>query len=208
MSGLSVLLADCASRRGTLPDFVDVIARVSQSVVTIRGAADTVGSGFAVEPNLIVTAEHVVKAAGPTPGVVTSGTTRTATVLRTDPSSDVALLRLDGPGPPTVSLELSDAVARVGEWIVVVGNPFGVGVSATVGTVSAAVGAITATPQLAGQLQINVSVNPGNSGGPVCDTRGRVIGVATSFIPGGQGLAFVAPVETLRTLMRGAQPRG
>ena len=200
LPGLVVLAAGCARRGSGLPDFVDVVARVSPAVVAIRGSKETAGTGFAVAPDLIVTAAHVVKAAGATVQVVAGTTTRQATLLKEDGANDVALLKLDAPLTAR-PLGLSDLAARVGEWIVVVGNPFGAGVTATVGVVSAAVGSITATPQLAQQLQINAAVNPGNSGGPVCDTRGRVVGVATSFIPGGQGLAFVAPAATVQALL-------
>ncbi len=162
---------------------------------------ETVGSGFLVAPGVIVTADHVLQAAGASPQVVIAGIRHTAKALRQDVTMDVALLQVDGLSPPVVSLALSESVPRVGEWIVVVGNPFGAGVTAAVGIVSASVGSITASPQLARQLQINASVNPGNSGGPVCDALGRVVGVATGFVPGGPGVAFVAPAPAVRALL-------
>jgi len=195
-------LSACASRsRRAVPDFVDVIAQVSPAVIAIGRPMETVGSGFAIAPGTIATAAHVLQAAQPAPQIRFKSQTYAATVLREDAPRDLALLRVDGAGVPVLPLAPPERLPRVGEWIVVLGNPFGTGIIATVGVVSAAVGAITSSPQMAEQFQINASVNPGNSGGPVCNLRGEVIGVATSFIPGGQGLAFVMPVSALRSLL-------
>jgi len=191
--GAVPLLPACASRsRRAVPDFVDVIANVSPSVIAIGRPMETLGSGFAIAPGTIATAAHVLQAARPTPQIRFKSQTYAATVLREDAPRDLALLQVDGAGVPVLPLAPPERLPRVGEWI---------GIIATVGVVSAAVGAITSSPQMAEQFQINASVNPGNSGGPVCNLRGEVIGVATSFIPGGQGLAFVMPVSALRTLL-------
>ena len=202
--GVSPVLAACASRaRVRGPDFVDVVARVSPSVVTIGRAAEAMGSGFAIGPGVIATAAHVVQASRPALQVKVKGQTFTARVRREDAPRDVALLDVERAAVPPLALAAPDQAPRVGEWVVVVGNPFGAGVTATVGIVSAAIGSITSSPQLAEQFQINAAVNPGNSGGPVCNLRGEVIGLATSFIPGGQGLAFVVPTAVLRALSSG-----
>jgi len=200
--GAVPLLGACASRsRQSFPDFVDVVARVTPSVLAIARGNETVGSGFIVAPGIVATAAHVLQAAGSAPQIHLGGQVFPARALREDSARDLALLRADGVNVTPMPLAPPDRPPRVGEWIVVIGNPFGTGITATAGIVSAGIGAIASTPLLAEQFQINASVNPGNSGGPVCNLRGEAIGVATSFIPGGQGLAFIVPVPALRALM-------
>jgi serine protease Do len=110
----------------------------------------------------------------------------------------VALLEVSQALTPLV---LATTAPRVGEWIVVLGNPIGGGTTATTGIVSAAPGAISATPELVRRLQIDASVNPGNSGGPVCNLRGEVIGSTTSLVSGAQGIAFATPASALRAFL-------
>jgi serine protease Do len=194
--------AACASRAtrepGAVPDFVAVIGRVAPSVVAIGDSTQAVGSGFAVGPDLVITAAHVVKAAGAAPVVTSSRGRQTARIIGMHAESDVAVLSVSQALPP---LSLAEMIPQVGEWIVVVGNPFGAGTTATVGIVSAAPGAIAATPALARQIQIDASVNPGNSGGPVCNLRGVVVGATTSLVANGQGIAFATSASVLRTFL-------
>lgn len=185
------------------PDFVALIARLAPAVLAVAGETRTVGSGFAVAPRTVATAAHVADAAGASIAIVISGQRSTARVVRVDQDRDVALLEV-GVDVSPVTLAPDDAPARVGEWVIVLGNPFGGGVTATAGIVSAAPGAITATARLAAQIQINAAVNPGNSGGPVCNMRGEVIGMASALMPGGQGLAFVTPASVIRGLLSNA----
>jgi S1-C subfamily serine protease len=100
-----------------------------------------------------------------------------------------------------VPLRLAANPPQVGEWIVVLGNPFGAGTTATAGIISAAPGAITANAQLARQVQINASVNPGNSGGPVCNRAGDVVGATTTLVAAGQGIAFATSAATIRAFL-------
>src|SRR4029077_12648537 len=120
--------------------------------------------------------------------------------LGIDEQQDLALLQVSLE-PAPAALTLAAAGARVGEWIVVIGNPFGAGSTATIGIVSAMPGAITSPASLAQRIQINASVNPGNSGGPVVNMRGEVIGVANALLPSGQGLGFAAPAKALQALI-------
>jgi S1-C subfamily serine protease len=194
-------LSACAARSPRrLPDFADLIARLAPSVVAVAGAGDTVGTAFWIGPGLLATAAHVLDAARGAPRVRLGDRFHPARAAGQDAALDVALLSVEAGGTPP-PLTPTNRRPRVGEWVVVLGNPFGGGITATVGIVSAAPGAITSTRALAAQLQINASVNPGNSGGPVCNADGDVIGVATGFIPGGQGLAFVTPIAVVTALM-------
>ncbi len=187
-----------ASRQNSLPDFVALIERIAPSVVAVGDATQTLGSGFAVAAGLVVTAAHVAQAISANPVVRSSAGRQPARVVATSQDDDIALLEI---GQPLPALALAVALPRVGEWIVVVGNPFGSGMTATAGIVSAAPGAISATPELARRIQINAAVNPGNSGGPVVNLAGEVVGATTSLVAGGQGIAFATSAAALRSFL-------
>jgi serine protease Do len=190
--------AACAARSRVGPDFVPLVARVSPSVVAVGSGAQTIGSGFVVRPNLIVTAAHVAQAAGSGLIITSHAGKQTARVVGTRDEDDLAVLEI---GQALTPLRLAATPPRVGEWIVVIGNPFGAGTTATAGIVSAAPGAITATPQLARQIQINASVNPGNSGGPVCNLDGDVVGATTTLVAAGQGIAFATSAARINAFL-------
>ena len=187
-----------ARRLSSLPDFVALIERVTPSVVAVGDAKQKLGSGFALAPDLVITAAHVAAAIGAQAVVTSAAGAQPARVLGMRQDDDIALLEVGKPLPP---LAIAAASPKVGEWIAVVGNPFGAGVSATVGIVSAAPGAISATPELARRIQLNAAVNPGNSGGPVVNLTGEVVGATTSLVAGGQGIAFATSASVLRTFL-------
>ncbi len=193
--------AACASRTtqvAQLPELVTLIDRVRPSVVAVGDGKQALGSGFAVAPTLVITAAHVAEAAGKSVVVTSSAGRQSARVLGSRAEDDIALLEVGQMLPP---LTLATTPSKVGEWIVVIGNPFGSGMTATAGIVSAAPGAISATPELVRRLQIDAAVNPGNSGGPVCNLRGEVIGSTTSLVANGQGIAFATPASALRAFI-------
>jgi serine protease Do len=159
-----------------------------------------VGSGFLSRGGLVVTAAHVVQGAGAAVAVRSSAGRQPARVIATDQARDLALLEVQGQQAPAVLLPLATSPPKVGEWIIVLGNPFGAGLVATAGIVSGAPGAI-ATAAFSEKLQINAAVNPGNSGGPVCNLRGEVVAVASSLVPGGQGIAFATPAAAVDRLL-------
>jgi S1-C subfamily serine protease len=205
--GLPALLSSaCAARRGvtgaaTLPDFSGLVERMSPGVVAIGDRSQTLGSGFVTGEGLVLTAAHVAKAAGTSLAVLSVMGRQTGRLLASDEANDLALVRT-APTPPMLPLAAADA--RVGEWVLVLGNPFGAGLTATAGIVSAAPGAIQ-TAGLTGRMQINAAVNPGNSGGPVCNVRGEVIGLATTFVPAAQGIAFATPAAVIRAFLASAR---
>jgi S1-C subfamily serine protease len=191
----------CASRTtriAQLPDFVTLIDRLAPSVVSIGDGKQALGSGFAITATRVITAAHVVQAASKTPVVTSAAGRQSARLVGSRTEDDVALLEVSQALTPLV---LATMAPRVGEWIVVLGNPFGGGTTATTGIVSAAPGAISATPELARRIQINAAVNPGNSGGPVCNLRGEVVGATTSLVAGGQGIAFATSAVALRDFL-------
>jgi serine protease Do len=115
---------------------------------------------------------------------------------------DLALLELTTDASiPGLTLASGSALPAVGEWIIVLGCPFGTRPTATVGIVSAEPGAVLEPAMLRTRMQLNAAVNPGNSGGPVVNLEGRVVGVANATIPGGFGLGFAIPVSVLSNFL-------
>ena len=156
------------------------------------------GSGFFVSADgYAVTNNHVVEGADKVEVTTDAGKTYTAKVIGTDPRTDLALIKVeDGPFP---YVKLSDKSPRIGDWVLAVGNPFGLGGTVTAGIVSAR-GRDIGASAYDDFIQIDAPVNKGNSGGPTFDTDGNVIGVNTAiFSPSGGsvGIAFAIPADTV-----------
>ena len=129
-------------------------------------------------------------------------------MIGTDPRTDLALIKIDGGNFPYV--KLADKAPRIGDWVLAVGNPFGLGGTVTAGIVSARGRDIGAGPY-DDFLQIDAPVNKGNSGGPTFNTEGSVIGVNTAiFSPSGGsvGIAFAIPAETVKTVVAQLKDKG
>lgn len=157
------------------------------------------GSGFFISADgYVVTNNHVVDGASEVDVTMTDGKSYTAKVIGTDPRTDVALLKVDGKGDfPWVKLAAS--APRVGDWVVAVGNPFGLGGTVTAGIVSARGRDIGSGPY-DDFIQIDAPINRGNSGGPTFGLNGEVIGVNTAIVSpsgGNVGIAFAIPSETV-----------
>lgn len=158
------------------------------------------GSGFFISADgYIVTNNHVIDRSDKVEIGTDDGKTYTAKVIGTDPRSDLALLKIDGRNDfPYV--RLADTPSRVGDWVIAVGNPFGLGGTVTAGIVSAR-GRDIGTSPYDDFIQIDAPVNRGNSGGPTFDVAGNVIGVNTAiFSPSGGsvGIGFAISAETIR----------
>ena len=170
---------------------------------------DGVGSGFIVDPEgLIVTNDHVVRGADKITVTTEGGRHYVAELVGRDPKTDLALLRIDGAGMPAVRFAARDA--DVGDWVIAIGNPFGLGHSATTGIVSARHRSIGAGPY-DDFLQIDAPVNRGNSGGPVFNVHGEVVGVnARIFSPtgGSVGIAFAIPASLARDVVADLEDDG
>ncbi len=154
------------------------------------------GSGFIIDPSgYVVTNNHVVGQAESVRIELADGRDLPAKVVGTDPKTDLALLKIEaGNNLPTVSFGDSDRL-RVGEWVLAMGNPFGLGGTATAGIVSARGRQIGAGPY-DDFIQTDAPINPGNSGGPLFNTAGEVVGVNTAiFSPSGGniGIGFAVP---------------
>ncbi|PPD44639.1 MAG: serine peptidase [Methylocystis sp.] len=168
------------------------------------------GSGFIISADgYVVTNNHVVDHANEVEIALDDGRTLTAKVIGTDKRTDLALLKVnDANKLPYV--EWSSAQPRVGDWVIAVGNPFGLGGSVTAGIVSARGRDIGAGPY-DDFLQIDAPVNRGNSGGPAFDARGNVIGVNTAIYSpsgGSVGIGFAIPSEVARDVVAALKDKG
>jgi serine protease Do len=163
------------------------------------------GSGFFISPTgYIVTNNHVVEDAQEIAVHTADGRTLKAHVVGRDPATDIAVVKVDGGNFPYVSFEDS-AKPRVGDWVVAMGNPFGLGGTATAGIVSALGREDVADSPLVDYMQIDAPINRGNSGGPTFDVNGRVVGVNTAIYSpsgGSVGIGFDIPAATVSTIAR------
>ena len=168
------------------------------------------GSGFFLSADgYAVTNHHVVDKAESVEVTTDDGKTYTAKVIGTDPKTDLALIKVDGRGDfPFV--KLAEKTSRVGDWVVAVGNPFGLGGTVTAGIVSARGRDIGAGPY-DDFIQIDAPMNKGNSGGPTFDIDGNVIGVNTAiFSPSGGsvGIGFAVPADTVKSVVAQLKDKG
>ena len=168
------------------------------------------GSGFFISADgFAVTNNHVVEKASTVQVKLDDGKTYDAKVIGTDPRSDLALIKVDGRNDFPYA-KLSETPPRIGDWVLAVGNPFGLGGTVTAGIVSARSRDIGAGPY-DDFIQIDAPVNKGNSGGPTFDVDGNVIGVNTAiFSPSGGsvGIAFAIPSDTVKTVVSQLKERG
>ena len=171
----------------------------------------TVGSGFIIDAEgLVVTNHHVVAGADEIEVVLADGQILPATVHGHDRKTDIALLQIESDQTfPTVSFGDSTQ-ARVGDWVIAIGNPFGLGGTATTGIISARGRDINNGPY-DDYIQIDAPINRGNSGGPLFDTTGLVIGVNTAIYSpsgGNVGIGFAVPSEQARRIVSQLRERG
>lgn len=164
---------------------------------TKRGA----GSGFIISSDgFVLTNNHVVDDADKVTITLADKRKFDGKVIGTDPRTDVALVKIDtDEALPVVPLGSSDDL-RVGDWVVAIGNPFGLSHTVTAGIVSAKGRVIGAGPY-DDFIQTDASINPGNSGGPLFNLNGQVVGINTAIVPGGQGIGFSVPIDMVEQII-------
>jgi serine protease Do len=164
----------------------------------------SLGSGFVIDPNgIIVTNNHVIEQADEVEVNFADGMTLTAEVVGRDLKTDLAVLRVDPPAPlPFVAFGDSNSI-RVGDWVMAIGNPFGLGGSVTLGIISARNRNINSGPY-DDFIQTDAAINRGNSGGPLFNMDGAVVGVNTAIISptgGSIGIGFAIPTAIAQNVI-------
>ena len=174
------------------------------------GATASLGSGFIVRADgLIVTNRHVIAGARKVHVHLPDGRDVTADIVGADAMTDIALLRVHAGGLPALRLGSSEDVS-VGDAVIAIGNPFGLGQSVSAGIISARARALEDDPYI-NFLQTDAAINRGNSGGPLLSTAGTVVGVTSViFSPSGGsvGLGFAIPAETVSAVIRQLEAHG
>lgn len=187
------------------PAVVNINAALGQRSVFGGSSGLSQGSGFLVTSRgHVVTNNHVIESSSEVQVRLGDGREFTARLLGADPQTDLALLQIDVDEPlPFLPLGDSSRV-RVGDWVIAVGNPFGLEHTVTAGIVSA-IGRRGIRPEgrdlLADFIQTDASINPGSSGGPLIDIHGNVVAVNTAINPRGNNVGFAIPINMVKALL-------
>jgi serine protease Do len=209
-----------AKSSASLQTFPAVAALASESVVSILASsetplairlADARGSGIVVDASgHILTNDHVIANATRIRVTLPDGREAAARVVGTDPATDIALLKVEAAGLVPARLGDSDALVP-GEWVLAVGSPFGLANSVTAGIVSAKGRSGVSDLAYQGFIQTDAAVNPGNSGGPLVNLKGEVVGITSSIMSksgGYDGISFAIPVNRAKSVMEELKTSG
>jgi serine protease Do len=169
----------------------------------------SLGTGFIVDSRgYILTNNHVVKGADEIIVHLLDGRKFKGKIVGTDPKVDLALIKIDvSDSLPTARLGNSSKT-KIGEWVIAIGNPFGLEHTITVGVISAKGRSLGQGTRYDNFIQTDASINPGNSGGPLVNIYGEVIGINTAIVAGGQGIGFAIPVDIAKHIINGLIKHG
>jgi serine protease Do len=161
------------------------------------------GTGFAIHPSgYILTNEHIISNARTIKVRLNSNLVRPAKVVWSDPVRDLAVLKVDTFRPLKPVVLGSSKDARVGEWVIAIGNPLGLDNTVTVGVISAKNRTIrTANHVYEDVIQTDAAINPGNSGGPLFNIHGEVIGVNAAIVRNSQSIGFAISIDVIKPLI-------
>jgi serine protease Do len=170
--------------------------------------AHALGTGFIVDPaGYVVTNAHVISGAEDIQVRLSDDRELSAHVVGKDTKLDLALVKIDGASNLSAAVLGDSDQLRVGEWVLAIGNPFGLGHTVTLGITSAKDRSIGAGPYDA-FIQTDASINPGNSGGPLFNLKGEVVGIPTAIRQGAQGIGFAVPVNSLKDVLPQLRDKG
>lgn len=207
-----------------LPSIADVVASVTPSVVTIDTettyeffrrtySQEGAGSGWIIdESGIIVTNNHVIEGADSIIITLYDGTTFFVdpNTIVSDPVSELAIIRIDADNLPVATIGDSSEL-RVGDWVVAIGNPLGLGISAKEGIVSRLGVSLTVDGQTLNDLiETSAAINPGNSGGPLVNMQGEVIGITSAKVSsvGVEGLGYAISIDEAIPIIEELLTRG
>ncbi len=190
-------------RRQLPPEFRE---RIPDRPQPMRG----LGSGFVIDPSgYIVTNHHVVDGAKSIEVTLNDGRKLAAKLVGSDSETDIAVLKVEATGLPTIPLGSSSAL-RVAEPVMAIGNPFGLDHTVTVGIISGT-GRVIGAGRYDDFLQTDAAINPGNSGGPIINTRGEAVGIASAIASrsgGFQGIGFAIPIDLAKPIVQQLRTAG
>lgn len=192
----------------SLDPFQDFFERFFEEVPRRPQRERSLGSGFIISrEGFIITNNHVIAGADEIKVRLSDGREFSAEVKGTDEKLDLALIKIVAKEDFPVA-ELGDSSAiKVGEWVMAIGNPFGLAQTVTAGIVSAK-GRVIGSGPYDDFIQTDASINPGNSGGPLFNTDGKVIGINTAIVAGGQGIGFAIPVNMAKEVLPQLEEKG
>ncbi len=167
----------------------------------------SLGSGFIISTDgYILTNNHVVDMARDIKVALSDGRVMDAKLIGRSKEIDIALIKVEAANLPQVSLGDSDAL-EVGDWVVAIGNPFGLSHTVTAGIVSAK-GRVIGVGPYDDLIQTDAAINPGNSGGPLFNVKGEVVGINTVIIATGQNLGFAVPISMVKEVLPSIKEKG
>ncbi|UCF97310.1 MAG: trypsin-like peptidase domain-containing protein [Spirochaetaceae bacterium] len=184
------------------PSVVAISVRKNRAANGSRGmpGGEGAGSGVIITPDgFVLTNNHVVEGSDGLEVSLTDGRTFSAQLIGSDAATDLAVIRISDGGLPASELGDSDLL-KVGQLVIAIGNPLGFQSTVSAGVVSALGRSLRSQSGrlIDGVIQMDVALNPGNSGGPLVDSRGRVVGINTAMIYMAQGISFAIPINTAR----------
>ena len=181
--------------------FEDFFGQFDQMPQQRQRREQSLGTGFIISTDgYIITNNHVVNGADEVQVKLSDGRELKGEIKGTDEKLDLALIKISDRNPlPSTELGDSDSL-EVGEWVMAIGNPFGLAQTVTAGIVSAK-GRVIGSGPYDDFIQTDASINPGNSGGPLFNAQGKVVGINTAIIAGGQGIGFAIPVNMAKGIV-------
>jgi len=187
---------------GGLDPFEEFFNKFFESMPEKETEQKSLGSGFIISPDgYILTNEHVVAGAEKILVSLSDKREYDAKVIGRDDKTDIALIKIENGGKPLPAAKLGNSdPLEIGDWVMAIGNPFGLGHTVTVGIVSAKARIIGAGPY-DNFIQTDAAINPGNSGGPLIDMKGQVIGINTAIVAAGQGIGFAIPINMAKEIL-------